>query len=92
MEPGVFRAEHVTPIDMTQVESLTEKEALAHEHCSNVQMGLNIARVIKTTGGPKKNNKCTWIKDKHPPPAEKEKERRDSQANTWSLDIWYLVF
>lgn len=34
MEPGVFRAEHVTPIDMTQVESLTEKEALAHEHCS----------------------------------------------------------
>ena len=37
----------------------------------NVQMGLNIARVIKTTGGPKNNNKCTWIKDKHPPPAQK---------------------
>ena len=26
----------------------------------------------KDNWGPKKNNKCTWIKDKHPPPAQKK--------------------
>ena len=68
----------------------------------DVQLVLTNAPGIKTNGWPKKHSTCTWNKDKHPPPAQKNtnnkketererKERRDSQAKTWSLDLWHLV-
>ena len=35
---------------------------------SNVHVGFINEPVIKTDGGPKIINKCTYNKDKHPPP------------------------
>ena len=65
----------------------------------NVHVGFINEPVIKTNGGPKIINKCTYNKDKHPPPLlnfpeknqkkkkerKERKERRDSQANSKTI-------
>ena len=50
----------------------------------NVHIGLINARETKTIGGPTKTNggpkkisKCTWNKDKHPPPVPKQKGKKE---------------
>ena len=62
---------------------------------ANAQIGLNNARApgIQTTGA----RRPRQTKAPPPPPPKKKKkkkerkERRDSKANTWPLDLWYLV-